>query len=209
MCSYGIQYGAEGILNTDWGDFGHINHPDMSVIGWIYGAVFSWNNEEIPFDEINHAISRIEFHDPNEQFVHLVNNISTLWTFHWGDLIGSLEKHRPFFDADHLPALRHSVKLLNAKRTELLSYISCMDGRKKDVIRPYLIALDGMLLLQEIAIFFVDRNESTGQENGRLLAGRLEHWFYYYKQEWRITSRESELYRTQNVINELADRLRG
>lgn len=41
-----------------------------------------------------------------------------------------------------------------------------MDGRKKDVIRPYLIALDGMLLLQEIAIFFVDRNESTGQENG-------------------------------------------
>ena len=209
MCSYGIQYGAEGILNTDWGDFGHINHPDMSVIGWIYGAVFSWNNEEIPFDEINHAISRIEFHDPNEQFVHLVHNISTLWTFHWGDLIGSLEKHRPFFDADHLPALRHSVKLLNAKRTELLSYISCMDGRKKDVIRPYLIALDGMLLLQEIAIFFVDRNESTGQENGRLLAGRLEHWFYYYKQEWRITSRESELYRTQNVINELADRLRG
>ena len=66
-----------------------------------------------------------------------------------------------------------------------------------------------MLLLQEIAIFFVDRNESTGQENGRLLAARLEHWFYYYKQEWRITSRESELYRTQNVINELADRLRG
>jgi len=25
MCAYGQKYQAEGILNTDWGDFGHVN----------------------------------------------------------------------------------------------------------------------------------------------------------------------------------------
>ena len=27
MCGYGHKYHVEGILNTDWGDFGHVNHP--------------------------------------------------------------------------------------------------------------------------------------------------------------------------------------
>ena len=33
------------------------------------------------------------------------------------------------------------------------------------------------------------------------LAEELERWFYEYKQLWRSVSRESELFRIQNVIN--------
>lgn len=46
MCGYARKYHAEGVLNTDWGDCGHINQPDFSLPGMIYGAVFSW--ETIP-----------------------------------------------------------------------------------------------------------------------------------------------------------------
>lgn len=63
--------------------------------------------------------------------------------------------------------------------------------------------MDGMILLQEIGIAFLCSEKNT------LLAGKLETWFYYYKKEWRTVSRESELYRIQNVINEVADRLRS
>ena len=42
MCGYARKYHAEGVLNTDWGDCGHINQPDFSLPGMIYGAVFSW-----------------------------------------------------------------------------------------------------------------------------------------------------------------------
>ena len=40
MCQYASNYHAEGLLNTDWGDCGHINHPDFSLPGMIYGAAF-------------------------------------------------------------------------------------------------------------------------------------------------------------------------
>ncbi|MCD8105099.1 MAG: beta-N-acetylhexosaminidase [Lachnospiraceae bacterium] len=45
MTAYAEKYGAVGMLNTDWGDFGHINQPVFSVPGLIYGAVFSWEGE--------------------------------------------------------------------------------------------------------------------------------------------------------------------
>ena len=48
MCGYAKKYHAIGILNTDWGDFGHINHPAYSIPGMIYGAAFAWNHEVIP-----------------------------------------------------------------------------------------------------------------------------------------------------------------
>lgn len=48
MCGYAAKYHGIGVLNTDWGDFGHVNDPAFSVPGMIYGAVFSWNGEKIP-----------------------------------------------------------------------------------------------------------------------------------------------------------------
>ena len=57
MCGYAAKYHGIGVLNTDWGDFGHVNDPAFSVPGMIYGAVFSWNGEKIPFAELNRMIS--------------------------------------------------------------------------------------------------------------------------------------------------------
>lgn len=203
MCRYGIQYRAEGILNTDWGDFGHINHPDMSIIGWIYGAAFSWNHQEIPFETINRAISRIEFQDQGEQFVQLISNITESGIYQWGNLVDAMEKQNGIWTKEQLPSFQHAIELLLTKKQELLSYLSRMDGRQKHTILPYQIALDGMLLLHKIGITFIL------EEPNPLLASQLETWFYYYKKEWRTISRESELYRTQELINRVADRLRN
>lgn len=69
MCGYAAKYHGIGVLNTDWGDFGHVNDPAFSVPGMIYGAVFSWNGEKIPFAELNRMISRIEYGDTTGNYV--------------------------------------------------------------------------------------------------------------------------------------------
>ena len=51
-CSYAVKYHSIGVLNTDWGDFLHVNHPEFGVVGMIYGAAFSWNGNIPSFDEI-------------------------------------------------------------------------------------------------------------------------------------------------------------
>nr|AIA94176.1 CAZy families GH20 protein [uncultured Bifidobacterium sp.] len=42
LARIGRDYGAEGWLVTDWGDYGHVNDPRMSVAGMVYGACGGW-----------------------------------------------------------------------------------------------------------------------------------------------------------------------
>ncbi len=69
MCSYARQYKAVGVLNTDWGDFGHINHPLFSIPGLIYGAVFSWGEKVPDYEELSRQISVLEFGDTSGRLV--------------------------------------------------------------------------------------------------------------------------------------------
>lgn len=110
MCTYARRYSAAdkdaaqgegkesgydsvvGILNTDWGDYGHVNHPDYSIPGMIYGAAFSWNQEIIPFEEMNRQIARVAFHDTSEQLVNLLAKAAELCLFKWWGAVSFYEK---------------------------------------------------------------------------------------------------------------------
>jgi hexosaminidase len=43
----GLKYGAEGLLNTDWGDHGHRNLLGISLHGFAHGAAHSWNHRAV------------------------------------------------------------------------------------------------------------------------------------------------------------------
>ena len=43
----GRQYGAEGLLNTDWGDNGHRNLLGVSLHGFAHGAAHAWNGKDV------------------------------------------------------------------------------------------------------------------------------------------------------------------
>lgn len=211
MCSYARKYHGEGILNTDWGDCGHVNHPDMSIIGLIYGAEFSWNRRDMKFEDLNQRISAVEYLDKRGGFVALLSDLSELWKYKWRNLVNCKEGREPAWGVETIPQLKAAENALRKKREALMGYIPQMDGTKKDAVRPYLIAVDGMILLQQIGteLACIHRGDAKAErKTGDQLAGRLESWFYYYKTEWRKTSRESELYRVQEVIFWAADCLR-
>jgi hypothetical protein len=41
--SAGLRHGAIGLLNTDWGDYGHQQMLSVSLLAFAYGAAASWN----------------------------------------------------------------------------------------------------------------------------------------------------------------------
>jgi hypothetical protein len=43
----GRKFGAEGLLNTDWGDNGHRNFLGLSLHGFAHGAAHSWNSKGV------------------------------------------------------------------------------------------------------------------------------------------------------------------
>jgi hypothetical protein len=43
----GVARGAEGLLNTDWGDYGHRNMLAVSLHNYAYGAAHSWHDSGV------------------------------------------------------------------------------------------------------------------------------------------------------------------
>ncbi len=247
MCRYAGKYGAVGILNTDWGDFGHINHPDFGFPGMIYGAAFSWNPRVLEgpmgktdredagtvdlerlfsdgrkeFQEINREISRIEYGDRSEELMSLAAEIPKHWAFGWRHLVDYLEGHGPVASPEQIGRIPEDLAALGELRGKLYGLIPFLDSASRPVIRPYLIAIEGMEIIQQVGARMGerDRRRAEGQEAGpaalpgveapKALAARLEEWFYRYKGLWRSVSKESELYRIQQVVERCGDELRS
>lgn len=220
MCGYAEKYNAFGVLNTDWGDFGHINHPDFSLIGMIYGAAFSWNTEFLSFEEINMQISKLLYQDKKEQVVSILAKVADNSMFHWEQTVKYMEfckngatniEMEELLGQLDFSKIKEKQKRLNNVIQELYFCIKELDTEKRSYIKPYLIAIEGMQLFNEIGRVVKEKIDFELEENKGYslnLASKLEHWFYNYKEIWRSVSKESELYRIQDVIIWYADYLR-
>lgn len=221
MCAYGQKYHAEGILNTDWGDFGHVNEPVFSVPGMIYGAAFSWNHEEIGFEEINRQISFLEYGDDSQKVVGLMAQLIEQSLFDWWTAVTYYEKYALHYEPENGKVLPEElgqtevVDRAEEKLRILLRQFKETAVHMKEESRPLIEALDlageAVSLWNAVGVFM------HVKESGRIwdmeeafgLAGRLESWFMAYKRQWRKSSREGDLHHIAEIVFWYADCLRG
>lgn len=225
MCGYGREYHAEGILNTDWGDFGHVNHPAFSVPGMIYGAAFSWNGEEISFDEVNRQISRLEYGDVTEQVVELVAKMPAHSLFGWRDAVVYYEQQvhghaLPYeelipglFLEDSATAdqmVEQAEQALRALVIQMKRTAVSMKEQSREFAGEVELAAEAIRLWNQVGAAVV--HEKCGgawnQEKAFALAGKLERWFMAYKGQWRSIGREGDLHHIAEIVFWYADCLR-
>lgn len=61
----GRKHGAVGLLNTDWGDNGHMQPLPVSYLGMLYGAAMSWSPSKSEEMGLARAVSLHAFDDPS------------------------------------------------------------------------------------------------------------------------------------------------
>lgn len=220
MCAYAHKYNALGVLNTDWGDFGHINHPEFGITGMIFGAAFSWNRQIPDKEEIKSQISALEFGDSALSFVHNIALLSEKSVFDWYHAVRFMELDGKGKSEEEKKQFLTSLDFSGAKEVNdtiyqgirrLYENLKHLDTGRRALVKPYIVAAEGMALFNTIGATIC--REQYGVENAaaaepKVLAEQLEHWFYHYKEMWRSVSKESELYRIQNVMLWYADKLR-
>ncbi|MBT1181593.1 family 20 glycosylhydrolase [Bifidobacterium sp. CP2] len=92
MARYGEQYHAQGMLVTDWGDFGHVNDPRMAIPGMIVGAQEAWAPGRVADKgEMLRRISHVEYHDAGGALPDILDGAGHAAAFAWGHLIAWLE----------------------------------------------------------------------------------------------------------------------
>lgn len=219
MCEYGMKYKAEGMLNTDWGDFGHINHPAFSIPGLIYGAAASWNGGLPSYEEMNEAISSLEYGDSSGTLLKIAGRLGEQECFGWRNAVYwkekgsktdvSRKKEVIAEAAERVKIIPERNREIDVCVQELTGCTKFMDSTMRKRIYPYLLAAEGMKLFNRIGGIVVNaETESHVTEDVFQAAEELEKWYYKYKLLWHTVSRESELYRIGEVIFWYADYLR-
>lgn len=221
MCRYGHKYHAMGVLTTDWGDFGHINHPAFSRLGMIYGAAFSWNESIVPEKEINRQISMVEYGDPSLSIASVFEKISRFEAFPWENAVLVMEalstQDDPVLARECMENCDpHHTEEYNLKIEEqitvLYGLLSGLPSAAKDVVNAYIIAGEGQKLLNRLLPILCHNLTGMPESDSSCparLAGEMEHWLVSYRALWKTVSRESEFHRVANVYYWYADYLRG
>ena len=221
MCGYARKYHAEGVLNTDWGDCGHINQPDFSLPGMIYGAVFSWGDDTDNFEELNEQISRLAYGDRSGKFVSYMAKTAECSIFDWWDanvvyeekVLGHPNNRNALFDA----RIQDEAKRAAAHETiaALKKELKKTAGKLEESCRPMVpvleLTMDAIDLWNETGARMCDIELGKEKDEAACaaLAGRLESWFMKYKASWRSISKEGDLHHIAEIVFWYADILRG
>lgn len=226
MAVFAHQFDGEGLLTTDWGDYGHFQYPELALVGIIYGAAFGWNRVIPEREEINADISVIEYGDASATLIETLSHMSDQAVIHWGEFVQFSETYRyhiagkdmEAFWKGYLPRIEKSLPHIDAcnetiksdmeKVAALLPHI---EADKRKSISPILHMAEGQIILNTI-LQVLDK-EYLGHQDAytgdpRQLAEALEIWYYEYRRQWHKISRESELYRIGELIFWAADFLR-
>jgi hypothetical protein len=230
MAKLGNQYHAVGFLNTDWGDSGHINMPALAIPCMIYGAAQGWNVEDDrDFDTIDQAVSLVEYGDRSKKLVGLLRELSRQDIITFNDLaffrdykvynqtypdIGTslYEKAKN----EMMLVSENQLKTAVLKCGEISNYLKQNDigsyADRQEEMLEYYLAARGVALMQELTL--VIKKYEYGQDDvlpldtTYELASKLEYWLMDYCLEWRMVSRESELYRIKEFIWQICSILR-
>lgn len=226
MCRNAHKYHAKGVLNTEWGDLGHVAHPEFSTIPQIYGAALSWSDMPMGEEEINRAISVLQYGDVTGELVTVLRSLADTETVNWWyavqykeDKEGRLTNPKDMGLARIVFAgpedtaedekiesyLERNRKLVD----KLYEKLSAVRPDAREDVCAYILMGEGQILmtLTGKALYDHSRRKKTDVDAGAL-AVRLENWLMEYKKLWRSVSKESELFRIADVICWYADRLR-
>lgn len=183
LTGYGYEFGAKGILNTNWGDFGNIAALEGAMYGLICGAAIGWRKETVFDGEFRKLVSETFYGDA--ETVDLIEKTCGLTaTNGWGEMmwadyevnvVGKTEKIAPAAaDAEHTIGVYEAVHRALAQKPI-----------KEEIKEELIIAVDFKALIAKwyAAVFGVkaDCYVNYGE------------WVKKYEEKWLAKNKRSEL----------------
>ena len=212
----GLKFGAVGLLNTDWGDFGHVNLLGCSYHGLALGAAAAWNcKAAMDLDSFDRTFSAVEFGDRSNRIVKAWRAESAAAVAGYGNLANRFDPGIPEERKQQLlsdlrkiskpAALRKYLKTAGEAEKQILETL-----RQSDFLDPLaqdeiLCGLRGNILMHEAMDAILEYPGSRPRET----ADRLRAFETRFAALWHRRNKPSEYYRIRELLMTAADFLDG
>jgi hexosaminidase len=196
----GLNHGATGYLNTDWGDNGHWQPLPISYLGFAYGAALGWHYESNRDIDIAAAIGRYAFRDSQDIMGRLAYDLGNVYEasdirMHNGTILFYLLQTRPdkvaeqakkvlagdIYDRDNYRQMRAHVDQVMAPLSE-----AQMDRPDAELLRAeFTWAADMLRHACDRALWLLDDAPRPSEE----LAMQAEDLIGRYQMLWHARNR--------------------
>lgn len=193
MAKSGYENGAFGILNTNWGDYGHPCASACALYGLATGAAYGWNIETEQDEEFANSVSKTVYGSDE----NVVSDIFALGKAHSTVNFGEFLEYLRTDDPD----------VIRASETTLVKSMYICDGvisklqnitDQKDVFRYIITAAEGIKSFNRISMMI-----KTGVLMSEESVAEIEKWLSDYRVLWLTESKESELSVIEKFVRDL------
>jgi hypothetical protein len=226
LAKVGAEHGALGLLNTDWGDYGHTLPWSGALYGLVLGACAGWNPREpgLASPDFNAACSRLVHGDPSGTLVDLLDAAQAASVDIWSPLAEWMQPSgRPqtpgridpttgvpseMFKRDpagHRAALEQ-IEALRAKAEPILATASMPELHRREIR----VMWDGLLAMVATAEVITDKFTQPSAPDSarrRSAADRLRALDRDACAVWHARNRPSEYWRIREVLVGAAERI--
>ena len=195
MCDYGYKHGATGMINTNWGDFGHLCSIELSMHGFVLGAAKCWNVETKADKEFDDSINTLCYKNENAvKYLEIVShaNLKMSWNkLVWCYSIMTMNTKTPDFE---LPALEE-IKSCIADCMGVIRELKTQTWEVDKYRTEFILAAEGIIVVAEMLAKF-------GKYDHKRVSSTQE-FLEHYRESWTASNKESELYRLEKLFLEL------
>lgn len=194
MIELGKQYGAEGVLTTNWGDWGNPESLELCMYGLVLGAEKSWSVDTKINEDFYRAVNVLLYE--NAAGIEVLRKISRLNDgMTWWDMCCNYFKLlHPTGETLDLPS-KMQVETVQKGYTELAETLQGNDW-STDTAEEYrqemLLAAEAICIMAELS------GKMAGYEFDRITD--TKEWLRCYKEKWLQKNKVSELRKIEELF---------
>ena len=191
MAEWGYKYGAEGVLNTNWGDWGNPCSIELAMYSMLVGAEKSWSaNTAIDLDFDDRVNKLLYKTDRGTNWLKCLDRIQN--KFSWGDFVKCYSNHiyKKRF-AVNIPDINTLIEI-QKECDEFIAELSSVVWTEDEYRKEMLIAAEGIEVMAEL----------LSKENGNPIERHTDtgKWLEKYRKRWLLKNKESELREIERVF---------
>lgn len=195
MAKYGLKYGANGMMNTNWGDYGHPCSVELSMFGITAGAQLSWDFENVIDDNFKKGLNCLLYkNDKGFEYLSRANEIHEKVTFcnfvrYYSNLTHKYEV--PWSKYPSEEDLRFAI----FQSKEFVDALSKEKWEEDDYRIELLVAIEGTAVIAELMAKHMGISLKRWTDT--------EGWLEKYRERWMKRNKESELFRIEEIFRQM------
>lgn len=186
MAAYGKLCGAYGLLNTNWGDYGHLSDPETVMFGILLGAAEAWNPGAVAPDNFDRAVETLYYQNDDGRLIRAMRLMSTNQIFKESfRCYCAFTAGEPFRldNRAHMSAWRNDCETAAALIQAVLAGGSC----RQESVQALLYAAQGYTLLAG-GLLLADSGKADAA-----WAPAFQRWRDAYAARWKQKNKADEL----------------